>query len=300
MMKRCLDEGLLQAYLDGELSQERMSEAAAHVAACESCADALAAAESETAFFATAFAPDDSVGVPTEALRSRISAAVAQLESTPDASRGRSRGWNFGGLLATLSGLFTFTPQSAVAFVSLLAVVVVALIYFSTQRSNPAPNKNQAAPLVASIPLPEHSPNVMPTPNVGGSQPVATPKSGGGGKSFVTVGYRRRHASRGAGTVAPVDDGQKLLPGEKDYQTAIASLEKTIKMGGDATLRPAVRVDYERNLAILDSAINQTRSVAARNPKDKDAVGFLMSVYQSKVELLTKVADQAQVAALGR
>jgi len=116
----------------------------------------------------------------------------------------------------------------------------------------------------------------------------------------VTVGYRRRHASRGAGTVAPVDDGQKLLPGEKDYQTAIASLEKTIKMGGDATLRPAVRVDYERNLAILDSAINQTRQVAARNPKDKDAVGFLMSVYQSKVELLTKVADQAQVAALGR
>ena len=92
----------------------------------------------------------------------------------------------------------------------------------------------------------------------------------------------------------------ELLPGEKDYQTAIASLEKTIKMGGDATLRPAVRVDYERNLAILDSAINQTRQVAARNPKDKDAVGFLMSVYQSKVELLTKVADQAQVAALGR
>ena len=92
----------------------------------------------------------------------------------------------------------------------------------------------------------------------------------------------------------------ELLPGEKEYQSAIASLEKTIKMGGDTTLRPAVRVDYERNLAILDSAINQTRSVAARNPKDRDAVGFLMSAYQSKVELLTKVADQAQVAALGR
>ena len=112
--------------------------------------------------------------------------------------------------------------------------------------------------------------------------------------------YRRRPASRSAGAVAHVDDSQKLLPGEKDYQTAIASLEKTIKMGGDATLRPSVRVDYERNLAILDSAIGQTRQVAAQNPKDKDAVGFLMSAYQSKVELLTKVADQAQVAALGR
>ena len=101
----------------------------------------------------------------------------------------------------------------------------------------------------------------------------------------------------------PTSDHPKapeILPGEKDYQTAIASLEKTIKLGGDAALRPAVRVDYERNLAILDNAITQTRQAAVKNPKDRDAVGFLMSAYQSKVELLTKVADQAQVAALGR
>ncbi len=90
------------------------------------------------------------------------------------------------------------------------------------------------------------------------------------------------------------------MPGEKDYRQAIASLEKTIKMGGDSSLKPSLRVEYERNIAILDSAIAQTRQVAAKNPKDKDAVGFLMSAYQSKVELLTKVADQAQVAALGR
>ena len=90
------------------------------------------------------------------------------------------------------------------------------------------------------------------------------------------------------------------LPGEKEYQTAIASLEKTIKLGGDEAIRPALRADYERNLALIDSAITQTRQVAAQNPKDKDAVGFLMAAYQSKVELLTRVADQAQVAALGR
>ena len=101
-------------------------------------------------------------------------------------------------------------------------------------------------------------------------------------------------------TTTPAETKEQALPGEKDYQSAIASLEKTIKMGGDASLKPALRVDYERNLAILDGAIAQTRQVAARNPKDKDAVGFLMSAYQSKVELLTKVADQAQVAALGR
>jgi hypothetical protein len=93
---------------------------------------------------------------------------------------------------------------------------------------------------------------------------------------------------------------EEFLQGEKNYQTAIASLEKTIKMGGDAVLSPSVRVKYERNVAILDSAIGESRRVAAENPKDKDAVGFLMAAYQSKVELLTKVADQAQVATIGR
>ena len=99
---------------------------------------------------------------------------------------------------------------------------------------------------------------------------------------------------------APAAPKEEALTGEKEYQTAIASLEKTIKLGGDASLRPSVRVEYERNLAVIDSAIEQTRQVAARNPKDKDAVSFLLSAYQSKVELLSKVADQAQVATLGR
>ena len=103
-----------------------------------------------------------------------------------------------------------------------------------------------------------------------------------------------------AGGTELANKTKELLQGEKSYQTAIASLEKTIKMGGDSSLKPSLRVEYERNLAILDTAIAQTRQVAAQNPKDKDAVGFLMSAYQSKVELLTKVADQAQVAALGR
>ena len=112
-------------------------------------------------------------------------------------------------------------------------------------------------------------------------------------------------ASRLAKAAAPspareAKEAEEFLPGEKEYRTAIASLEKTIKLGGDESLRPALRAEYERNLALLDNAISQTRQVAARNPKDEDVVGFLMSAYQSKVELLSKVADQAQVATLGR
>ena len=305
MTRRCLDEGLLQAYLDGELSQEQTREAAAHVAACESCAAALAEAEGESAFFATAFAPDDSVRVPSEVLRSRISAAVAQFEAGTETSRTPGRG--FGGFLATLSALFPSTPQSAAAFASLLAVVALAVIYFAVLRQPGKPsdvNQDRIAKVEKTTPpvatriengQDEVQPDKPANPVEGISQPTD-------GVKIIPVSARRpagrRAFERNPTGLQP--KAPELLPGEKEYQTAIASLEKTIKLGGDATLRPAVRMKYERDLALLDSAITETRRVAAENPKDKDAVGFLMSVYQSKVELLTKVADQAQVAALGR
>jgi hypothetical protein len=310
MNRGCLDEAVLQAYIDGELSQAETGEAASHIAACEPCAAALATAEGEAALFSSAFALDDSVTVPTEALRARINAAVAQLESTPEANRGRTRGWNFGGFFAPLASLFDLTPQRAAAFASILAVVAVALIYFAVNRQPSRPAVSKQDEIASNVKnTPPSTPTSVAT-NGNDKNGVSTgeiTKVGDNGNQSkntraVPASYHLRHVG-GSGVKTPIDKGPeapKLLPGEKDYQTAIASLEKTIKIGGEAVLRPAVRVEYERNLAILDNAIAQTRQVAAKDPKDKDAVGFLMSVYQSKVELLTKVADQAQVAALSR
>lgn len=300
-MKKCMDEGLLQAYVDGELSPQQASEAAAHIAACDACADALAAAENETSFFASAFAPDESVSVPTEILRARVNSAVAQLEPSPQSNRVGSHGWSFGGFLASLSGLFTFTPRGAAAFAGLLAILTVATILFVIQKSPQTSNNDQIAHVESGMPTPA-------TPSGGNSNPsdrvthTPTPGDDKPEKIFTPVKNKPRHFNRkrGGGSVAPPLVKEQALPGEKDYQTAIASLEKTIRMGGDAVLSPSVRVKYERNLAILDSAIGETRRVAAENPKDRDAAGFLMAAYQSKVELLTKVAEQAQVAAVGR
>jgi hypothetical protein len=307
MTKRCLDEGVLQAYLDGELPQERAAEAASHLAACETCAAALAETEESSSLFATAFAPDETVSVPTEVLRARIGAAVAQMESQAEPSRSASRGRNFGGLFASLAGLFSFTPQGAVAFASLLAVLALALVYFSTQKSQQTPGKTQDERQMAKVSPTAESPSVVtPSPtNDVGPAPVSTPEEGTpAGAAPVKVVHTQRRAVRGVEGVRPraltPAPKEVALPGEKDYQTAIASLEKTIKLGGDSSLKPTLRAEYEREVALLDTAINQTRQVAARNPKDEDAVGFLMSAYQSKVELLSKVADQAQVAALGR
>jgi predicted anti-sigma-YlaC factor YlaD len=301
MTKRCFDEGILQAYLDGELSQERAAEVASHLSACEACAEGLAVAAQESSLFAAAFAPDEALSVPTEVLRSRINASVAQLEASAQPSRSDSRGRNFGGLFASLTGFFSFTPQGAAAFASLLAVVVLALVYFSAQKSEQTPGQTQDEQQITEIvSLSPTETGMSPTDGVEPTPAASPDKAATAGTIPVKFNRKPRRAAGSNGGVKPAASKEDVLPGEKDYRTAIASLEKTIKLGGDESLRPAVRADYERNLALLDSAIQQTRQVAARNPKDEDAVGFLMAAYQSKVELLSKVADQAQVAALGR
>jgi hypothetical protein len=316
-MKRCLDEGVLQAYLDGELSRELALEAAEHLAACEHCAASLAEAEGEGAFLSAAFAPDESVVVPTEHLRARINAAVARLE--PQAETRRTRGgWSLSALLAPLTSLLTFRPQRAAAFAGVMAVAVFAAVFFSMQK--PSPDKPSGGQQVAGggtttgqTPPNSNSENVAavdnpPTVETGddekdkGRREVAFNERGNG--HAVAAGFKRtrqpKRKATGAGNAVAVAPAEQPLPGEKDYEQAIASLSRAISAGGDAVLKPRVRAEYERNLAVLDKVIEETRRVARRNPKDKDAVDFLMSSYQSKIELLTTVADQAQVAAIGR
>lgn len=305
-MKRCLDEAVLQAYLDGELSSEAALETQAHLSACDQCAAALSAAESEGAFLAAAFAPDDSVNVPTAQLRARIEAAVARLDAQPETNARPSGGWNFGALLTSFTSLLTFAPQRAAGFAGLLAFVVLGVVFFSMQKLSPAPNSPSGAEQVAVV-------NHLPAQTTSGSgiveevivQPTLKLEiNHSNGVTMQAAQFNRPHASKLRVKAAPVTTPPapkvQPLPGEKDYEQAIASLSTAISHGGDAVLKPQVRAQYERNLAVLDKAIEETRRVARRNPKDKDAVDFLMSAYQSKVELLTTVADQAQVAALGR
>jgi hypothetical protein len=88
----------------------------------------------------------------------------------------------------------------------------------------------------------------------------------------------------------------KPLPGEASYTQAIASLSEEIKANDAQTLKPSVRAEYERNLALVDQAIAATKRTARQNPKDADAAAFLYASYQNKLDLLATVADQRFVA----
>lgn len=306
MTRKCLDEGIIQAYLDGELGRDEARAAAAHLAACEECAALLASAEQETAFFAAAFAPDAHAAVPTELLRARITAAVAQLEAAPEAPR--PRGWSLGALLAPLGGLFNFTPQRAAAFASLLVVVAAAFVFYSVRRQStqPAASHDEVARVeTPAAPVAEVSEPAVEPEKVESTAPVVQPSPAKHARVVNASAPRRAASKRPPASATPAETAtqpkaEPLVPGEKNYQEAIASLKKVVEAGGDASLSPKARIEYERNIALLDRAIEETRRVALRNPKNRDAVGFLMSAYQSKVELLSAVADQTQVAAIGR
>ncbi len=310
MRDMCLDEGILQSFFDGELPPEAADSVAAHLASCAACAGRAREVEDEIAIMSVAFAPEMSLSVPTERLRERLDTAIAGLHlqtehaATPYASG--LRAW-----LAALAASFTFTPQRAIGFASLATVLAFAAIFAVTYlRPNTSGGGNIANDKVASL-QPNTGGSVGPsdtTPPTETTEPedrtsvnVALRKGG------VQVHQVRHEVSRKRNPPlqpSSTDIGRpdastkeiKLLPGERSYLQAIASLDSAINAtGGKNALRPTLRVEYERNLAVVDQAIAATRAAARRDPRDPDASQFLLAAYQSKVDLLNTVAEQARL-----
>jgi len=55
-----------------------------------------------------------------------------------------------------------------------------------------------------------------------------------------------------------------------------------------------MQVEYEYNMAVINSAIATTRDAARRKPNDPLAAQFMLTAYQSKVDLLNEVANAAE------
>ncbi|HEY9405320.1 MAG TPA: anti-sigma factor [Pyrinomonadaceae bacterium] len=329
MMETCLDEGTLQAYLDGELSPETSNDVAAHLSACVPCTEAARAAEQEFALFSTAFAPALSANVPTEKLRARLDEAIAEINApqrrlagTPRAdSRLRSF---FDSLVVSLT---TFTPRQATAFASFL-VAVALVVVFALMQTPDSRNRPEGIAKVDQTPAPA-SPIVQtensakPGDAAAVQTPVTTinnPAPAGSGdrtalaKAVVNarpqpaetraerkVETELRNTTDAANTTVAVNTaaattGEPVLADEKTYLSSIASLTSAIEAQGAEGMTPTLRAEYERSLAVVNQAIVSSRVAARRNPQDTDAKEFLRAAYQNKVELLSAVADQTQLA----
>jgi hypothetical protein len=137
------------------------------------------------------------------------------------------------------------------------------------------------------------------TPSVNGQGIVPVRYSSSTGKSRRTnvSGGQLRASVKGADALVAESNP---LPGEVSYLKTIASLSSVIEANGEGVLRPSMRTEYERNLALVNHAIEATRRTARRNPKDPDAAEFLYSSYQNKIDLLSTVAEQGQMVAVAR
>ena len=284
-MRRCLDEATLQSYFDGELSAQLMERASAHLASCVTCAASARELAEETALLTSALAAEFEESVPTQALRSRIDAAVLGERVA------NARGVDKAGFFASLASVFSFNSQRNLGYASLAVVLAFGAIFGIVKFRQPevAPlqtannaDKSEANKSQANVPVNPDNSNVEVASNA--TETVAPSR-----RAVVPQTIKRSPRVTTA-KATPVQDTVQLLPGERSYLQAIARLDTTIKSNKNA-MRPSLQVEYERNLAVVDRAIAATRNAAKSNPNDSDAADFMFAAYQSKVDLLNTIAD---------
>lgn len=279
-MKKCLDEGVLQSFCDGELADAIANEVTVHLTHCQACSALMSEMVSENEIVNSALAAEFQAAVPTERLRERIAGALSgtpmpesQIETATLWQR--VDGW-FGELLGQRQVLAYASLLVILAFGAVLGVVYLRQTNEIPQDTVAKVDEPAGATPVVPTPVPSPTDNPGTVQDVGIQQTNVSPQPS-----------RQRRNIKPATAVAKV----KLLPGERSYLKTIASLNSTIEKVSDRPMRPDLQAEYERNLAVVDRALAAARNAAKKNPKDPDAAEFVYAAYQSKVDLLNTVAD---------
>lgn len=261
-MRNCIDEGSLQAWLDGELPPDAAAEVAAHLHSCVPCAEAARTVEAENLVLSRGLAAEFDAAIPTERLRQRVDAAVAELPAvTPTASRSWSSIWR---------GLFP--PVRVLAYASAVAAILLVGFFIAIKlRPRPEPtvvkqNPTAGAPATPSVSPAPNPQEVAVNPRPAPARPKVKPRLRGTEPDATSVSWQ-----------------------ERQYERAIAKLNEALRT--QPPMRPSLQVEYEYNLALINSAIETTRDVARKNPKDPQAAQFMQAAYQSKIDLMNQIAD---------
>jgi hypothetical protein len=287
-MSECIKESVMQAFFDAELSHEKMEKVRFHLVSCATCSELARMVEAENSILAEAFEPEFSLAVPSEILRSRIDNAI--LASRMETVQLESRLGFFNRLSGLTAGLFAARWSYAGAF-AVLTVCIAAGLAYNFVRVPVDPRTSASIPSAKG--MPGVAGRVVVDRFVAGEfngTDTNTPAE------LILPTIARVRIKRSPAAPRTIIANQPL-PGEVGYLKAIATLTGAIEASGESSLKPSVRADYLRNMAVVDHAIDATKKTARQYPQDKDAVAFLYSSYQSKVDLLNAVADQSLLAA---
>jgi len=288
------DIGTIQAFLDGELSHERVDRFSSHLEACDNCALMLSEAEEESAIVFPALEREFNSLVPTQRLWNKINDSIAiEKQNAPF----WKKAWGYVSI--------AFASPSITAMAGMLIVFgLVAVLWMGRSQ------QIQTTSEVAAVSRPAMTVNSAPqitTASVG--QPTAQdPKPGdtvseplrASGPRVERASYQpeaRRTVATPAVYKINVNPNENGLPGEESYLKTIASLSKTVETQKDTAMRPSERVAYERDMAMVNDSIARMRQEVKRDPKNDSAKQVLYSSYQNKIDLLSSVSQKGELMA---
>lgn len=284
-MKNCLDIGIIQAFLDGELSSTEVTRVSDHIGDCDSCAMLLSQAEDENAVIFPALAREFDAMVPTQRLWTSIENSI---QSDKDAAPWWQKLYGiivtdfinpqvgaFAGLLIVVGifAIYKFSGPNEVA------VVPTTTPYFATREIVPV--TRGADDVDQSVTPTRTAPRVYETASYRAPRQVNT-------NPAVTTTSHRMSATDNV-----------YLPGEESYVKTISTLSKNANNGDqDPNIMSASQqVSMARDMAVVDDTIKRMRAAIKKDPKNETAKQMLSTAYQNKIDLLNSVAQKEELVA---
>lgn len=300
MREICLDEGAIQAFLDGEMNDAQMNAATRHLALCDSCVYLLSEAEKESAFAFAALDGEMNTLVPTQRLWSKIN------DSLVEEKRKDSFWFNFTSFISNLS------RPSIAAFAGL---TIVAGLFAALFISRPIPGGNEVVVNESKPKTIETAKVNLPAINQDETTPpfdeTVSSETAPNVPTITRAEFRSNGNEKITATKAvytqvvsidqkPKTKDQKLdsfLPGEETYLRTIANLSESVSGQKDTTMKPSTRFAFEKDLAVIDHAIGKMKTEVKKNPKNEAAKDILFASYQNKINLLNAVQERTELMA---
>ncbi|HEY2867588.1 MAG TPA: hypothetical protein VGJ02_10890 [Pyrinomonadaceae bacterium] len=288
-MKNCLDIGIIQSFLDGELASGEVTRVSDHIGDCDSCAMLLSQAEDENAVVFPALAREFDAMVPTQRLWARI-------EDSIETEKASAPWWE-----KAYAVFVTLINPQVGAFAALLIVVGLFAMYKLSGPSSPGDragliSKAANAPTIVNVDRP--APAALSGPD---SSTISAPSRTYSRPTVENASYsvpsRKPSPSTNNDQQPTVIRDASYVPGEESYVKTIASLNKSVGDQDPNVMSASQQVSYARNMAVVDDTIKRMRSAVKKDPKSETAKQMLSSAYQNKIDLLNSVAQKEDLVA---
>lgn len=274
-MNRHPSEAQLNDFVDDILDARDRDFVETHIAACDVCRAEVAAIRALVAGV-TRLEPEIA---PARDLRADIAAQIARMRTQETVElhahvRADMLEHTASSIESEQRPRRTRWPAMFVAAAVLVITTATLTRWWTLQQSEPALGESTTAapPQSPTAALPQSPIAVLPQPE--------------------TTGLQRPLTVAGAQNSAMTGMPASFRSEETRYLGAIEDLQDTLDRER-AELAPQTIAILERNLAIIDRAIAESRTALARDPANRDLSRMVLSAYEQKLQLLQRARMSA-------